>query len=61
MGYYTIDIFAPKQRYDKHCYQIWKNRYNWLPMGICAPGDVFQYKLYNVIGDIKILRCILMI
>ena len=27
--------------------------YNFLPMGMCASGDIFQAKVYEIIGDIE--------
>ena len=30
-----------------------KLRYNRLPMGVCAFGDIFQAKVYKLIGDIE--------
>ena len=30
-----------------------KFRYNCLPMGICASGDIFQAKVDKLVGDIK--------
>ena len=30
-----------------------KFRYNRLPMGMCALGDIFQAKVYKLLGDIE--------
>ena len=30
-----------------------KFRYNRLPVGMCTSGDIFQSKLYEILGDIE--------
>ena len=33
-----------------------KFRYNLLPMVICASGDIFQYKVDELLGDTKVVK-----
>ena len=33
--------------------KFWKFKYNRTPMGMCAPGDILQAKLDELIGDTK--------
>ena len=33
-----------------------KVKYNRLPMGKCVSGDIFQYKLDELLGDIKVVK-----
>ena len=33
-----------------------KFRYNCLPMGMCASGDIFQAKVVKLLGDIKVIK-----
>ena len=52
MGYYTIDI-SPKSCDHKNIVtEFWKFRYNRVPMGLCAFGDIFQAKVGELLGDI---------
>ena len=33
--------------------ELCKFEYNSIPMGVCASGDIFQAKVYELIGDLK--------
>ena len=53
MGYYTIR-FSPASKYMTTIVtEFGKFRYNCLPMGMCASGDIFQANVDKIIGDIK--------
>ena len=53
MGYYTIR----KSLSSKYMTTIFtgygKFKYNHLPMGMCASGDIFQSKVDKLFGDIE--------
>ena len=53
MGYYTIRLSPASQDMTAIVTEFGKFRYNLLPMGMCASGDIFQSKLDELIGDIK--------
>ena len=53
MGYYTIMIFPASQDMTTIITKFGKFRYNRLPMGMCASGDIFQAKVDKLLGDIK--------
>ena len=53
MGYYTIMISPASQDMTTVVTEFEKFRYNSLPMGMCASGDIFQSKVYKLLGDIK--------
>ena len=53
MGYYTIRIFPASQDTTKIVTEFEKFRYNIIPMGMCASGDIFQYKVEKLLGDIE--------
>ena len=52
MVYYTISIFPASQYMNTIVTEFGKFKYNCLPMGICAWGDIFQAKLDKIFGDI---------
>ena len=53
MGYYTIRLFHASQYMKTIVTKFGKFRYNRLPIGMCASGDIFQAKLDKLIGDIE--------
>ena len=56
MGYYTIRLSPASQDMTTIVTEFGKFRYNRLPMGMCASGDIFQAKvdeLLDAIGGIK--------
>ena len=53
MGYYTIRISPDIQDMTKIVTEFGKSRYNLLPMGMCASGDIFQSKVDKLLGDIE--------
>ena len=53
MGYYTIRLSPASQDMTAVITEFGKLRYNHLPMIVCASGDVFQAKLYELPGDIE--------
>ena len=53
MGYYTIPLAECSKDVTTIVTEIEKFRYTCLPMGMVISGDVFQSKMYNLIGDIK--------
>ena len=53
MGYYTIRISPDIQDMTKIVTEFGKSRYNRLPMGMCASGDIFQSKVDKLLGDIE--------
>ena len=53
MGYYTIRISPASQDMTTIVTEFGKFRYNCLPMGMCASGDIFQAKVDKILGDIK--------
>ena len=53
MEYHNIMILPASQVMMKIVTEFAKFRYNRLPMGICASGDIFQYRVYKLLGDIE--------
>ena len=53
MRYYTIRIFPESQYMTVIVTEFWKFRYNHLPMGMFALGDILQSKVDELIRDIK--------
>ena len=53
MGYYTIRIPPASQDKTTIVTEFGKFRYNHFPMGMCALGDIFQYKVDKLMGDIE--------
>ena len=53
MGYYTIRISPAIQDMTAIVTEFGKLRYNCLPMGMCALGDIFQPNIYGLLGDIE--------
>ena len=52
MWYYTIRYSPESHDMKKIVTEFGRFRYNCLPMGMCTSGDIFQAKLYKIIGDI---------
>ena len=53
MGYYTIRLSPASQDMTTIVTEFGKLRYNRIPMGMCASGDIFQAKVDNLLGVIK--------
>ena len=53
MGYYTIRLSPAIQDMTMIVTEFWKFRYNHLPMGMFALGDILQSKVDELISDIK--------
>ena len=53
MGYYTIRLSPASQDTTTIVTVFGKFRYNRLPMGMCASGDIFQDKVDDLLGDIE--------
>ena len=53
MGYYMIRLSLAIQDMTTIVTEFGKFRYNCLPMGVCASGDIFQAKLEELIDDIE--------
>ena len=52
-GYYTISL-TPTSKYMMIIVtEFEKFKYNCLPMGMCASGDIFQATVDELLGDIK--------
>ena len=51
MGYYTIRLFHASQDMTMIVTELGKFRYNRLPIGMCASEDIFQAKVYELLGD----------
>ena len=56
MGYYTIPLAECSRDVTTIVTEFGKFRYTCLPMGMVISGDVFQAKIYDLIGDIKGVR-----
>ena len=52
MGYYTIPLAECSKNITTIVTEFGKFRYTCLPMGMVISGDVFQSKIYDLIGDI---------
>ena len=53
MGYYTIRLYPDSQDMTTIVTEFGKFRYNCLPMGMCASGDIFQAKVEELLGVIE--------
>ena len=53
MGYYTIRLSTLSQEIKMIVTEFGKFIYYRLPMGTWALGDIFQDKLYKLLGDIE--------
>ena len=53
MGYYAIRIYPANQDMTTILTEFGRFRYNRLPLGMCASGDIFQAKIDELLGDIK--------
>ena len=53
MGYYTIRLSPTSQDMTTIVTEFGKFRYNRLPIGMCASGDIIQDKVDKLLGDIK--------
>ena len=53
MGYYTIRLSPTIQDMMTIVTEFGKFKYNRLPMGMCAYGDILQAKLDKLLGDIE--------
>ena len=53
MGYYTIRLSLASQYMRNIVSEFVKIEYNYLHMGMCALGDIFQAKVDKLIGDIE--------
>ena len=56
MVYYTIRISPASQYITKIVAEFGKLGYNCLHMVMCASGDIFQYKVDELLGDIKVIK-----
>ena len=56
MGYYTIPLAECSKDVTTIVTEFGKFRYTCLPMGMVISGDVFQSKVYDLIGDIEGVR-----
>ena len=52
-GYYTIRLSPDSYDMMMIVTEFGKFRYNRLPMGMCASGDIPQSKVDELLGDIK--------
>ena len=52
MVYYKIDIFTKSRDLNTIVTEFWKFKYNIVLVELCASGDIFQYKLYELLSDI---------
>ena len=53
MVYYTISISTASQDITIIVTKFRKFRYNRLPMGMCASGNIFQAKVDDLLGNIE--------
>ena len=53
MGYYTIYILPKIRDPTTIVAEFGKFRYNRVLMGLCDFGDIFQYKLDDLLSDIE--------
>ena len=56
MGYFTIPLAECSKDVTTIVTEFGKFRYTCLPMGMVISGDVFQAKVYDLIGDIEGVR-----
>ena len=52
MGYYNITLSSASQDITTIVTEFGKLKYNRLPMGMYASGDIFQVKLDELLGGI---------
>ena len=52
-GYYTIRLSPASQDMTTIVTKFGKFKYNYLPMGMYASGDIFQSKAEKILGDIE--------
>ena len=55
-GYYTIRLSPNIQYITTIVTEFGKFRYNCLPMGMCASGDILQAKVDKLLSDIKVVK-----
>ena len=53
MWYYNIRIFPASHDMITKVSEFGEFRYNNIPIGMCAPGDISQAKVENLIGYIE--------
>ena len=53
MGYHNIKLSPTSQDMTTVVTEFGIFKYNCLPMGMCASGDIFHAKVDKLIGDIK--------
>ena len=53
MVYYTLRLPPVSQDMTTIVAEFCKFRYNRLPMGMCASGDIFQANVDKLLGDIE--------
>ena len=53
MGYYIIRLSPTSQDMTTIIIEFGKFKYNHLPMGMCASGDIFQAKVDELLGYIE--------
>ena len=53
MGYYTISIYYASKDMTKIDTKFGKFRYNRLPMGMCASGDISKSKIDELLDDLE--------
>ena len=53
MEYYNIRLSLASKDTTAIVTKFRRFRYNRLPMGMCAPGDIFQARVEELLGDIK--------
>ena len=58
MGYCTIWISPTSQDMTTIITEFCYLRYNWLPMGMCASGDILQSKVDKILSDIDGVKLI---
>ena len=56
MGYHTIRLSPASQDTTMIITKILKFRYNQLPTGVCALGEIFQANVDELLGNIKGLK-----
>ena len=56
MGYYNMRLSPASQDMTKIATEFGKFKYNRLPMGMCALGDIFQAKVDKLLGDINSVK-----
>ena len=56
MGYYTMRLFTASKDMKLIVTGFGKFRYNSIPMGMCASGDIFQAKIEKLLSYIEGVR-----